>query len=50
MEYDLDDLYVAVSEELSGPGKDLGYRAMATKLRQVYKLTVPRNVVHNAMA
>ena len=30
-----------MQEELDGPGKLLGYRAMHNKVRQVHKLKVP---------
>ena len=39
----------AVIQELDGPGKLLGYRAMTHKLRQKYNLKVPRELVHNVM-
>ncbi len=42
------DLRSAIEEELEGPGKLLGYRAMANKIRQVHQLKVPRRLV-NAM-
>ncbi|XP_066927710.1 uncharacterized protein [Clytia hemisphaerica] len=38
-----------VSNEMGGPGALLGYRAMHQKIRQEYKLNVPRAVVHGAM-
>ena len=38
-----------VRNELSGPGKLLGYRAMAQKLRTVHGIKVPRHLVHNIL-
>ncbi len=45
----VDQLRTAVQDELDGPGKLLGYRAMHVKIRQVHKLNVPRHAVHNMM-
>ena len=45
----VEELRSAVQEELDGPGKDLGYRAMHNKIRQVHELNVPRHKVHNVM-
>lgn len=45
----VDDLRNAVQKELDGPGKDLGYRAMHNKIRQVHELNVPRRMVHDMM-
>ena len=42
-------LRTAVKEELDGPGKLLGYRAMTNKIRQEHNLKVPRRVVHAMM-
>ena len=42
-------LRTAVTEELDGPGKLLGYRAMTNKIRQEHNLKVPRRVVHAMM-
>ena len=39
----------AVKQELDGPGKDLGIRAMHNKLRQQHAIKVPRDLVHAAM-
>ena len=39
----------AVKEELDGPGKLLGYRAMTNKIRQKHELKVPRRIVHAMM-
>ena len=39
----------AVEDELRGPGKLLGYRALHKKIRQQCHLRVPRDVVHAAM-
>ena len=38
-----------VRNELSGPGKLLGYRAMTQKLRTVHGIKVPRHLVHNIL-
>ena len=40
---------VTVKEEMQGPGKLLGYRALHKKLRQVHDLNVPRDLVHAVM-
>lgn len=45
----IDDAREAVRKELEGPGKLLGYRAMTQKIRQKYKMKVPRDLVHNLM-
>ena len=39
----------AVAEELDGPGKLLGYRAMQKKIRNEYELNVPRDLIHAVM-
>ena len=39
----------AVANELEGPGKLLGYRAMQKKIRQVHDLNVPRDHMHAVM-
>lgn len=39
----------AVQKELEGPGKNLGYRTMHNKIRQVHKLNVPRRNVLTVM-
>ena len=39
----------AVKQELAGPGKHLGIRAMNNKLRQKHAIRVPRDLVHAAM-
>ena len=44
-----DELRAAVKEELDGPAKLLGYRAMTNKIRQQHNLKVPRRVVHAMM-
>ena len=48
-EVPLQDVQTAVKNELDGPGRLLGYRAMHTKLRQEYHLNVLRNLVHDVM-
>ena len=45
----VEDVRKAVAEELDGPGKLLGYRAMQKKIRQKYELNVPRDLVHAVM-
>lgn len=39
----------AVRKELEGPGALLGYRAMTQKVRQKYKMKIPRALVHDLM-
>ena len=39
----------AVKYETSGPGKDLGYRALTAKIREEHNLNVPRDAVYAAM-
>ena len=39
----------AISNELSGPGRLLGYRAMYLKIRQTYELNVPRDLVYDLL-
>ena len=38
-----------IEQEMAGAGSGLGYRAMALKLRQVYDMKVPRDVVYSMM-
>ena len=45
----VDDVEEAVTREMDGPGRLLGYRAMQKKLRQVHELRVPRDLVHAVM-
>lgn len=45
----VDEVKDAVAQELRGPGKLLGYRAMHKKVRQEHGLNVPRDLVHAAM-
>ena len=45
----IEDIKVAVENEINGPGRLLGYRAMYNKIRQDYNLKVPRNLVHAVM-
>ena len=40
------DVTNAVKDEINGPGKLIGYRAMHAKLRQVHGLNVPRDLVY----
>ena len=39
----------AVSKELNGPGRCLGYRALNKKLRNEHNIKVPRRLVHNML-
>ena len=43
-EIELDNLRQAVAEEMQGPGKLLGYRALHKKIREIHDLNVPRDV------
>ena len=43
------EVEAAVKKELEGPGKLLGYRALHEKIRQVYDLNVPRDLVYAVM-
>lgn len=45
----VDQVQEAVRQELQGPGKLLGYRALHQKIRQVHDLAVPRDLVHAVM-
>ena len=45
----VEQVVVAVKQELAGPGKHLGIRAMNTKLRQKHGIKVPRDLAHAAM-
>eukprot|EP00794_Sanderia_malayensis_P018736 gene18736-20625_t len=45
----VEQLRNAVQEELDGPGRLLGYRAMCNKIRQKHQLKVPRRYVHAMM-
>ena len=45
----LADIKTAVQNELDGPGKLLGYRAMNQKLRTEHHICVPRNVVADVL-
>jgi len=40
----------AIANELDGPGKLLGYRALNQKLRTQHNVKVPRHLVHNMLA
>lgn len=46
---EVEDVQTAVGNELKGPGKLLGYRAMHRKLRQEYGINVTRDQVYNVM-
>ena len=45
----VDEVEEALKQELEGPGKLLGYRALHKKLRQVHELNVPRDLVYVVM-
>ena len=45
----LDHVEEAVREEMDGPGRLLGYRALHKKVREVHGLKVPRNLVYAMM-
>lgn len=45
----IDQVESAVKKEIEGPGKLLGYRALHKKIRQIYDLHVPRDLVHAVM-
>ena len=45
----VDNVEAAVKKELEGSGKLLGYRALHKKIRQVYDLNVPRDLVYAVM-
>lgn len=45
----VDEVEEAITREIEGPGRLLGYRAMQKKLRQVYNLRVSRELVHAVM-
>ena len=45
----VEEVEAAVKIVLEGPGKLLGYRALHNKIRQVYGLNVPRDLVHAVM-
>ena len=42
----VNDVRKAVETELTGPGKQLGYRVMHKKIRQLHELIVPRGLVY----
>ena len=44
-----EEIQRVVLEEISGPGRLLGYRAMHAKIRQYHQLNVPRALVYAAM-
>ena len=43
----MDDIRRAVEIELTGPRKQLRYRAIHKKIRQLYELNVPRGLAYN---
>lgn len=45
----LQDVTEAVSKELEGPGRCLGYRALNQKLRTQHNIKVPRHLVYNVL-
>ena len=44
---ELEDLQFAVQNEMQGPGKLLGHRALHKKIREIHGLNVPRNMVYS---
>ena len=46
---DLGSIEQAVRQEVDGPGRLLGYRALHKKLREVHGLMVLRNMVYTMM-
>eukprot|EP00794_Sanderia_malayensis_P019351 gene19351-21271_t len=46
----IDEVKAAVQEELTGPGRLLGYRAMNQKLREEHNIKVPRHLVQHVVA
>ena len=49
MNLTMDDVRRTKEIELAGPGKQLEYRAMHKKIRQLYELNVPRSLVYDVM-
>ena len=47
---EVQDLQLAVQNEMQGPGKLLGHRALHKKIREIHGLNVPRNMVYAMMA
>ena len=45
--FTVDDVRSAVEIELASPGKQLGYKTMHKKFRQLYELNVPRGLVYD---
>eukprot|EP00794_Sanderia_malayensis_P013426 gene13426-14806_t len=45
----IEEIKTVVAEELEGPGKLLGYRAMHKQIRQKHGILAPRDVVHDVM-
>jgi len=48
-EVSVEEVKTAVQNELTGPGKLLGYRSMQKKVRSEHGLNVPRDLVHAVM-
>jgi len=46
---EVEDVKTAMENELKGPGKLLGYRAMHKKIRQEYGINVTRDQVYDVM-
>ncbi len=38
-----------VRQEMEGPGRLLGYRALHKKVREIHRLNVPRNLIYDVM-
>eukprot|EP00794_Sanderia_malayensis_P013100 gene13100-14441_t len=45
----IEEIKTVVAEELEGPGKILGYRAMNKQIRQKHGILAPRDVVHDVI-
>ena len=47
--FSVEQVREAVQNEIQGPGKFLGYRAMQNKIRQVHGMNVPRDLIYAVM-
>ena len=46
---DVEEVERVVRQEMEGPGRLLGYRALHKKVREIHELKVPRNLVYDVM-
>ena len=46
---DVEEVERVVRQEMEGPGRLLGYRALHKKVREIHGLNVPRNLVYDVM-